>query len=612
MWSNNFLFIFACSLQLSAVLALWSCSEDDDCSSLAGSVCRSGSCACPHGHQSVLGGSLCATVAPYHTSACVESHQCSRLFTSFECRRSGNERDGKCFCQEDHHYFRGRCWPIAEYGATCTRHEECLSVMRDPFSLRCDGTCVCATGYYSRQRGECRKIAAAVGEGCVLDEDCQFPGGACNVNTFRCYDVNAPPTEPPPAPPVTEPITEPTTAEPGDRPTTEEPEIIVVEGQFCDLNNPCPSPYQCSKFSSCVCPVGYYGNEAGTLCLAELGSPSTSEQCVGLLAEVRDGVCTCPANFFFDENMRDCVKVTRRITDSCVSDMNCFTFGSAARCGPPQQPWQLRSCECIPELAVWDADRNICRFFAGIGETCEVDSDCLAGELEIQCVKDEAGQGYCTCPEDLIAVDGLCVTSGLVLGEACQVSLECSGTENAVCTDGVCSCNTGYQQVDDFCAPVIGGTCSVDSDCVIPNTACFEIDNSMTCQCKERFVAYDDECWPNVDGFQSACNVTAQCTQALGNEGVCLDGACACVEGFHHRGGRCWPITGLFEVCNRDSQCFLGDLTERVVCRNSLCQCDFSYPYSEELHTCTSSASKMAGSLFIMAAAILYLYSNKM
>lgn len=81
------------------------------------------------------------------------------------------------------------------------------------------------------------------------------------------FDIPAP-TEPPPAPPVTEPITEPTTAEPGDRPTTEEPEIIVVEGQFCDFNNPCPSPYQCSKFSSCVCPVGYYGNEAGTLCLA--------------------------------------------------------------------------------------------------------------------------------------------------------------------------------------------------------------------------------------------------------------------------------------------------------------------------------------------------------
>ena len=53
--------------------------------------------------------------------------------------------------------------------------------------------------------------------------------------------------------------------------------------------------------------------------------------------------------------------------------------------------------------------------FTGVGEVCNVDSDCLAGDLEIQCVQNEGGQGYCTCPDGLTEFEGLCLTSGLGL-----------------------------------------------------------------------------------------------------------------------------------------------------------------------------------------------------
>lgn len=48
----------------------------------------------------------------------------------------------------------------------------------------------------------------------------------------------------------------------------------------------------------------------------------------------------------------------------------------------------------------------------GIGEACEVDSDCLAGELEIQCRVNDNGQGVCVCPDETLEFEGLCLTTG--------------------------------------------------------------------------------------------------------------------------------------------------------------------------------------------------------
>ncbi|XP_072946642.1 uncharacterized protein [Epargyreus clarus] len=579
-------------------LALWSCRSDLDCGSLGGSVCEGGACVCPAGTQAVLGGTVCAPVAPYHTSTCLEDHQCIRMFTNYQCRRDEGASNGTCLCQPGHHFFQGRCWETKDYGERCTNHEECLGTIRDINSLRCADTCGCAEGFYQRQRGECRRAAYNIGDRCVLDQDCLFLDGACDTSTFTCFNSTY----------VPEP------EEPEESESEPEPEVrhnkmaapkMASYGAVCGAGNPCDGSLVCA-FGICVCPIGYYAGESN-LCLAELGSPSTEQQCVGLFAMVIDGICTCPANFFFEENMRDCVKVARFITDACISDLSCHTFGVASRCGEPRPPWQLRSCECVPELAVWDRERSMCRLFAGIGEACEVDSDCLAGELEIQCKQDDDGNGYCACPDDLAEFEGLCITAGLELGDACQVSQECTGTNNTVCYNGRCTCDYGYQAAGNFCAPIIGGTCSEDLDCVVENTICRNDTNVLTCQCDSEFVEYNDICWPRVSGIGASCNVTTQCRDVLGDSSACVDGHCSCVERHHYRDGGCWPITGLFETCSRSSQCFLGDITERVVCRNSLCQCSFEYPFSEQLNTCTSDASKITASAIFITIITLFL-----
>ncbi|CAG9790613.1 unnamed protein product [Diatraea saccharalis] len=462
-----------------------------------------------------------------------------------------------------------------------------MHVLRDPFSMIChDGSCDCAPEYYLRQRGECRKKALAVGDACVIDEDCQFEGGACQMSTFTCVSESS----------ANEDVTE-IKSELAASPTTsieENSEVaasltLSVEtrqhGLVCSNNNDCVAPFQCSSLGVCICPLGYYPNDAGTVCLAEMGSPVTSpDQCVGMFTEVRDGICNCQVNFYFDEAMRGCVKPAIRLEDFCFNDATCHTFGVFARC-VYTGPWGLHSCECTPGETVWNEQRRICALFSGIGESCEVDSDCIAGDIEIQCVKNDEGVGVCSCPEGLVAMDGLCLQMNQDLGDTCQVDIECSNVDNAVCSNGICSCGGGYQQIGDSCAPEIGGTCVETADCAIENTICVKSTN--TCQCSPEFVASAASCWPAVSGYGSTCNVTEQCAASLGEAGVCVNSECACLEQYHFRDGQCWVKTGIFEACSRSSVCFLEDGSHRLECRNSLCQCTFDYPYIPGQGTCS-------------------------
>ncbi|XP_061381915.1 multiple epidermal growth factor-like domains protein 6 [Danaus plexippus] len=573
--------LFALLLNASLVCSQWVCRQDSDCSSLSGSSCTSGQCSCEPGQQAVLGGSVCIDVAPYFTSTCIEDFQCGGLFTGFECRKNGNSTVGQCMCQPGFHYLNGRCWRSKEHGQACSTSDECMNPARDPFSLQCNVTCQCAEGYSERQRGICRKTASAAGEACVLNSDCNYPGGVCNPRTFVCSHENDTSTDSP----------------------FRNVEIQThqkISRVRCGGGQPCASPYVCSGLGICVCPAGYYESSRGG-CLAELGSPSTPEQCVGFLAEVVGGVCTCRDNFFFDENMRDCVKVSRSLSDSCLSDASCLSFGRA-RCGPPSAPHGLRSCECVD--SIWDPGMGACRYFSGVGEFCEQDSDCLAGDKVIECVRDSDAAGVCACPEGQVEYEGLCLESDLELGEVCQNSLECGGNHTA-CSAGRCACSEGYRQQETdgraVCLPAIGGGCEGDEDCVIENTSCE--DRTRTCQCRDGFTAFEDICWETSAGFNSSCSVTAEC--AL-QSAVCTNGRCACLPNHHYKDGDCYPMIALFSLCTRSSECFLGDdISDRVVCRNGVCQCDFDYPYSEELRICTSSSTTLMATSFVIVAAIL-------
>ncbi|GBP39269.1 Probable RNA-directed DNA polymerase from transposon BS [Eumeta japonica] len=570
-----------------------------------------------------------------------------------------------CDCAAGHHYFRGRCWPSREYGEGCTRDEECQSILRNPFNMQCsNGFCTCAEGYYLRQRGECRKIGygrevgwsnnwpfliPGVGDGCVLDVDCQFQNGVCDQRSFTCYNS-------------LEGIPEQTMGNLSTRASAVAADAISRQDGAACGDGACQPPFVCTNQNICACPIGYFPNDDGTNCMAHLGSPGTAEQCVGLFKIIEDGVCTCQANFYYEHNMRDCAKATLRISDSCLSDAMCHTFGAASYCGQPVAPWGLRSCQCNPEYAVRNDALSVCQLFRGIDEECESDDECYAGERPISCAADDNGIRRCTCPEHLRPEAGLCLDSDLVLGDACQVTAECNGTQNAACESSVCACDSNFQQVGDLCSPrkdfnfifthdrhyrhsfawlsvsipilitinylyeirsvpfrrqlnletntmrglynnpvkclshthnqfrlpaaELGGECAQDSDCVIENTACVHEDGTSACQCVEGFVRFEDECLSVSEGYNSTCIESIQCHDSLGEGGVCIDNACFCSQGYHFLNERCWRSIGLQGDCSRSIDCFLGELSDRVVCRNSLCQCDFDYVYLENENTC--------------------------
>ncbi|KAF9418139.1 hypothetical protein HW555_004949 [Spodoptera exigua] len=594
--------ILHASLVQSTLIEIDICEQDSDCSSMPNLVCRAGSCVCRPGTENLFGNS-CEPVAPYHASPCQLTVQCRALFMNFECRKTGDNEVGQCLCQAGHHYFSGRCWKSIDFGGKCTRSEECMGTLRDPYNLACvEGICSCAEGYYERQRGECRESSFNIDDDCLLNEDCQFPNGICDTTTFKCTTSTSSSLTKTSLPrnedhdnQESRMMERETQSVSNNSTSLSVTSLARVHTTACNSNDGCSNGFVCTAYGYCACPRGYYANAAGTMCLAELGSPSADNQCVGFLAQVREGICKCPKNFYYNENMRDCIKATRRPTDACANDEMCHTFGGSARCGEPGQ-FELRSCDCIPEEAVWDADREICRLFAGIGESCEVDSDCLAGNMDILCVLDESGQGrVCSCPEGYSNIDGLCLTTGLSLGDSCQMTIECTETPHTECIDGQCSCSEGYQALEGTCASVIGGSCVEDNDCITENSIC-DIENN-TCQCSESFVGYDYVCWPHLVNHVTPCSVTAQCLIATGEASSCENGRCECFEGYHLR---------LFETCSRSSECFLEDITDRVQCRNSQCQCSFEYPYSEELNTCMSSASTTVGSIFMTILALIY------
>ncbi|KAL4719556.1 hypothetical protein ACJJTC_012391 [Scirpophaga incertulas] len=196
-----------------------------------------------------------------------------------------------------------------------------------------------------------------------------------------------------------------------------------------------------------------------------------------------------------------------RLTDFCFDDISCHSFGVAARCGPPRD-FGLRSCECDPELSTWNEKRRMCMLTSGVGDACEVNADCFSDPVELKCVQNLQGQGVCSCPTDFTAVNGICFKFGLKLGEECRATVECSYADNAICSNGVCTCSNGYQQLNDFCAPEIGGACTQNSNCVVDNTVC----TSGTCQCAPDYVEADVTCWKKVEEFGSPCNITKQCS----------------------------------------------------------------------------------------------------
>ncbi|XP_077302762.1 prion-like-(Q/N-rich) domain-bearing protein 25 [Arctopsyche grandis] len=531
--------------------------------------CIDGHCSCPSGQQ--LYHDICMDASPYLFSPCEIDIQCERLSGYHFC----DNVTKTCKCKEGYRYLNGRCWPKAEYGEPCITKEQCFHPLQT-FSMDCiDGTCQCAKDHYTRQKGECRKIASKKDDTCVLNSDCKIegaPNAICNNVTMLCT--------------VDSRVTfDPKMSEINNSNVKSDKNVKkVFLGASCTNNDDCAKEHgaaECSLQKHCICKIGYYPNKDNTLCSAELGQivPSDGKTvCEGRLAIIVDGVCDCPNGFFYETDAnRNCKKPARNFKDGCADDDTCYTFGKAGRCTQAEGSI-FKNCDCDITISRKDEQNQMCALFEKlIGDQCVPEDVC---PTESKCVNK-----VCECNKGTIAAleNSICLQTELELNMACLIDDQCS-TKNSKCIQEKCSCQENYYQDGKECKESIGSSCGSNNDCKILNSEC-QLDShdskkGGTCQCINGFLNDEDKFCLQPSLLGESCDKSVQCGKPVDGEITtdCVNGTCTCVDKYHEENEACWKNTGLKGVCSRNSQCYLPDgMSSRVECRNSMCQCKFDY-----------------------------------
>ncbi len=418
---------------------------------------------------------------------CDGSGECIECLDADDCgEQSPFCHEGECVeCLETEDCETSDCWDAscvdlkcestaAEIGTACGRNG----------GLLCDGAGTCA--------------------GCVEAEDCGDPP-LCNL--YTCTSDGDCLLEPSTAGPIAE------STQADDCRVREcdgmGSELSVTDsslcddGQFCNGQEVCNEDGTCSPAAAPPCAVDDPTSctdacdEAADACTA-LAAPGTA--CAGGTCDGSGDCVACRTN-------DDCAEAT----PFCSSSGACVECLNATHCSSD-------SGECFG-AQVCNADGQCEDQFAAEGASCTT-----------------VGATPCTVP----ACDGAgrCVATNVAattpcddddsctLASECDGSGECVGTvqtcpgEGQVCSEGICSCTTGYRTCDGGCIEDDPAVCCEHADCGSGGSCV-----ASACECAEGFTHCDltDSCIP--DGkccTDDDCGSGQVCPTAGGN--------CACPE----------------------------------------------------------------------------------
>ncbi|XP_034486183.1 prion-like-(Q/N-rich) domain-bearing protein 25 [Drosophila innubila] len=284
----------------------------------------------------------------------------------------------------------------------------------------------------------------------------------------------------------------------------------------------------------CLCRQGFYARNGK--CFAELGEiAESSDECEYEFDQLSK-TCICQKNYFYERDLRNCRKPIQYHL-SCTSNSQCSPFG-ASYCHS-QIP---RRCTC-EEYAQYNEISQLCEYKDGLGAECESNDGCLV--------------------------------------------------DHSICSNRFCVCQDHYFEKDEACVAGIGADCSEDDECGADNTACLERSNSTSikdseqtrsCQCRKGYVHFKDECLKEAEELDDECIEDEQCKPLLASCNT--EGKCGCSEEQHEKNGICETKRLLGEPCNKATECFVEKDPENVECRNSVCQCKFSYQASTDQKQC--------------------------
>uniref|UniRef100_A0A0K0EIC7 CUB domain-containing protein n=1 Tax=Strongyloides stercoralis TaxID=6248 RepID=A0A0K0EIC7_STRER len=182
------------------------------------------------------------------------------------------------------------------------------------------------------------------------------------------------------------------------------------------------------------CPVGnvLVKDNVNILCTYEKGGCPKDSYCQKVSELDELGYCCpslepkCPVGKpLIDTDCRKCPKSTHY----------CFSF----------EVGSLNQSLCCPsECAISKPIRfeDKCYSLSGHGRQCTIDQQC-ATIKDSACLLADNGDKICQCQNGYILIGNECIKRS-VLGEDCEILMDCKKDSNTICHDGVCQCPKGF------------------------------------------------------------------------------------------------------------------------------------------------------------------------
>lgn len=151
----------------------------------------------------------------------------------------------------------------------------------------------------------------------------------------------------------------------------------------------------------------------------------------------------------------------------------------------------------------------------------------ITKEIAQTCTSCKGEECNCTLGYKLVTV----LQCQKVLESSCSESTDCSGVDNAVCTDAECKCDTGYRSHTDGlqCLRVLNSSCTSNDECSDAlNMTCTGDDRIKTCQCKSGYIP-DTDAISCLQVLGMSCTNSSDCTAVTNAE--CKDNECTCKSG---------------------------------------------------------------------------------
>ncbi|GMR42396.1 hypothetical protein PMAYCL1PPCAC_12591, partial [Pristionchus mayeri] len=499
------------------------CQSSEQC--LGGSTCLSATCSCPQGTTSMNGycitsngGNNCAVGQVSVNGQCLNSVQLGAFCQAVQQCPANSICQGTCQCQSGYTNQNGQC--VGGSSGGCEQGQ-----------VQVNGQCLslAAPGSQCQSSLQCIDSSSCINQRCLCsNSNAQIINGYCLTPSSGCSQTQ-----------------------------------IRVNNQcltFAQPGSPCQANEQCVSGSTCVnsvctCPSGM--TEMHKYCIGSSSIPSNpcqtgqvqvNGQCISLAAPGT----SCQA--------------TAQCLDSSTCSNNlcsCSNVGSVLVSGYCVTP--VNGCSNTQTLV-----NGQCASLASPGQQCQANQQCVAGatctNMVCTCPSGRTSMhGYCVptggttggCTNGQVLINGVCVSKS-PLGGQCQQAAQCG--DNTQCTNGMCQCAFGYQQVLSSC--IRSGDSSCQRGQVSVNGQCLSL-VSPGFQCQSSL-----QCIDNSNCLNSICSCAATNMQAL--SGYCVQPGTSIGCGLTQArvNGQCVTFSVVGQSCVGTEQCVGGS-----TCINQLCTC---------------------------------------